>query len=66
MALRGRCSRISVPPTNLARWLTRSDADAEDVVQEAFLRVVRYFSGYSGGETGKAWLLSVVRLSCFT
>jgi DNA-directed RNA polymerase specialized sigma24 family protein len=54
MALRGRCSRISVPPTNLARRLTRNDADAEDVVQEACLRAVRYFSGYSGGETGKA------------
>jgi RNA polymerase sigma-70 factor, ECF subfamily len=51
---------------NLARWLTRNDADAEDVVQEACLRAVRYFAGYSGGESGKAWLLSIVRHSCFT
>jgi RNA polymerase sigma-70 factor (ECF subfamily) len=51
---------------NLARWLTRNDADAEDVVQEACLKAVRYFSGYSGGESGKAWLLSIVRHSCFS
>jgi RNA polymerase sigma-70 factor (ECF subfamily) len=51
---------------NLARWLTRNEADAEDVVQEAFLRAFRYFGGYTGGDSGKAWLLSIVRHSCFT
>ena len=45
---------------NLARWLTRSDHDAEDVVQEAYLRAVRYFDGFRGGDA-KAWLLTIVR-----
>jgi len=51
---------------NLARWLTRNEADAEDVVQEACLRALRYFDGLSGGDKAKAWLLSIVRHACFT
>ncbi len=50
---------------NLARWLTRNDADAQDVVQESCLRALRYFGGFSG-ESPRAWLLSIVRHSCFT
>jgi RNA polymerase sigma-70 factor (ECF subfamily) len=50
---------------NLARWLTRNPDDAQDVVQEAYLRAFKYFSGFSG-EDGKAWLLSIVRHACFT
>jgi len=50
---------------NLARWLTRNPADAEDVVQEAYLRALRYFDGFAGAD-GKAWLLSIVRHTCFT
>ena len=50
---------------NLARWLTRNEADAEDVVQEATLRAFRYFDGFSG-ENPKAWLLSILRNACFT
>lgn len=49
---------------NLARWLTRNDADAADVVQEAVLRALTYFDGYRGGN-GKAWLLAIVRNTCF-
>jgi RNA polymerase sigma factor (sigma-70 family) len=45
---------------NLARWLTRDDHDAEDVVQEAYLRAYRYFDAFRGGEA-RAWLLGVVR-----
>ena len=50
---------------NMARWLTRNDADAEDVVQEACLRAFRYFDGFAG-ESPKAWLLSILRHTCFT
>ena len=45
---------------NLARWLTRNDHDAQDVVQEAYLRALKFFSGFRGGD-GRAWLLTIVR-----
>jgi RNA polymerase sigma-70 factor (ECF subfamily) len=44
---------------NLARWLTRSGQDAEDVVQEAYLRAFQY-GGFRGGDV-RAWLLAIVR-----
>ncbi len=50
---------------NLARWLTRDDRDAEDVVQEACLRAFRFFDGYRGGNS-RAWLLTIVRHTCYT
>jgi len=50
---------------NLARWLVRNDHDAEDVVQEAYLRALKYFGGYRGGES-RTWLLTIVRNSCYT
>jgi RNA polymerase sigma-70 factor (ECF subfamily) len=50
---------------NLARWLTRNDQDAQDVVQEAYLRAFRFFDGFRGGD-GKAWLLEIVRNTCRT
>lgn len=46
--------------TNLARWLTRSDADADDVVQDAMLRAWRAFDGFRGGDM-RPWLLAIVR-----
>ena len=49
---------------NLARWLTRNDADAADVVQEAFLRALTYFDGYRD-ENPRAWLLTIVRNTCY-
>ncbi len=45
---------------NLARWLTRNELDAEEVVQEAYLRAFSYFASFQGGD-GKAWLLTIVR-----
>jgi len=45
---------------NLARWLTRHDQDAEDIVQEAYLRALRFFGGFHG-DGGRAWLLKIVR-----
>jgi RNA polymerase sigma factor (sigma-70 family) len=50
---------------NLARWLTGNDADAQDVVQEAYLRSLRFFDSFRGGD-GRAWLLAIVRRTCFT
>ena len=50
---------------NLARWLTRHPQDAEDVVQEAYLRALRFFDSFHGGD-GKAWLLAVVRNTWLT
>jgi RNA polymerase sigma-70 factor (ECF subfamily) len=47
----------------LARWLLRNDHDAEDAVQEASLRALRYFRTYSAGN-GRAWFLSIVRNTC--
>ena len=50
---------------NLARWLTRGKEDAEDVVQEACLRALRFFPGFRGGDA-RAWLLRIVRNTCYT
>jgi RNA polymerase sigma-70 factor, ECF subfamily len=45
---------------NLARWLTRDEHDAEDVVQESYMRAHSRFSPFKGGN-GRAWLLTIVR-----
>lgn len=50
---------------NLARWLTRNEQDAQDVVQEAFLRALRFFGGFHGGNS-RSWLLAIVRNTCYT
>lgn len=50
---------------NLARWLTRSDQDAEDVVQESCLRALKFFDSFRG-ENGRAWLLTIVRRTCYS
>ena len=45
---------------NLARWLTRNDQDAQDIVQEASLRAFKYWKGFSGRDC-RSWLLAIVR-----
>jgi RNA polymerase sigma-70 factor (ECF subfamily) len=45
---------------NYARWLTKSDADADDVVQDAYVRAYRFFSSLRD-ENARAWLLTIVR-----
>jgi RNA polymerase sigma-70 factor (ECF subfamily) len=66
---RERFERTALPHLDaaysLARWLTRNDADAGDVVQEAFLRAFRYFDSYQGGDA-KSWLLRIVRHTCYS
>ena len=49
----------------LARWLTRNEDDASDVVQEASLRALKFVDGYRG-ENGRAWFLSIVRNTSYT
>jgi RNA polymerase sigma-70 factor (ECF subfamily) len=50
---------------NLARWLMRNEQDAQDCAQEAFLRAVRFFPGFRGGDA-RAWLMRIVRNACYT
>jgi RNA polymerase sigma-70 factor, ECF subfamily len=50
---------------NLARWLLKNDHDAQDAVQEAMLRALRYI-GSCRDDASKAWLLQIVRNCCFT
>lgn len=56
--------RLTVPHLpaafNLARWLLRNDADAADVVQEAYLRALRFFEGFRS-PSARGWLLAIVR-----
>ena len=49
----------------LARWLTGNVQDAEDAVQDAYLRAFRFFNGFREGNS-RAWLLQIVRNTCYT
>ena len=50
---------------NFARWLTRDERNAEDVVQEACLRAFKFIDSFHG-EDGRAWLLGIVRNTYYT
>lgn len=50
---------------NLAKWLVRNEHDAQDVVQEAFLRAFKSFGGFHGSN-GRPWLLRIVRNTSYT
>lgn len=50
---------------NLARWLLRNDHDAQDVVQEAYLRAFRFFDGFRGADA-RPWLMGIVRNACYS
>jgi len=50
---------------SLARWLLRRPEDAEDAVQEAYLRALKGFAGYAGGDP-RSWLLAIVRNACYS
>ena len=49
---------------NYARWLTRNAPDAEDVVQDAYVRAFRFFPSFRGDDA-RAWLLAIVRNTCY-
>jgi RNA polymerase sigma-70 factor (ECF subfamily) len=69
---KARFERLALPHLdaayNLARWLTRNDQDAADVVQEAYLKALRYFDSFDSGQTesARSWLLAIVRNTCFS
>jgi RNA polymerase sigma-70 factor (ECF subfamily) len=67
-AARSRCAELVLPHLssayNLARWLSRNDADAEDIVQDALERALKYASGLQG-TNAKAWFLTIVRHACY-
>jgi RNA polymerase sigma factor (sigma-70 family) len=51
---------------NLARWLMKNQEDAEDMVQESYLRAFRFFGSFHEGTNCRAWFLRVVRNTCYT
>jgi RNA polymerase sigma factor (sigma-70 family) len=50
---------------NLARWLTRDEHNAQDVVQEAYLRAYKFFDSFHG-DNARPWLLKIVRNTYYT
>lgn len=50
---------------NLARWLMCDEDHAKDVVQEAYLRGLKFFDSFNGGDA-RPWLLAIVRNTCYT
>ena len=50
---------------NLALWLVRNSHDAQDIVQESYLRAFKFFGGYQGGNA-RAWLLKIVRNTSYS
>ena len=50
---------------NLARWIIRHDQDAQDVVQDAYIRAFRGFHLFRGGN-GRSWFLTIVRNTAYT
>jgi len=68
MAQQSRFEELALPyrdaAYNLAYWIVRHPDDAEDVVQEAYLRAFRAFGGFKG-DAMRPWLLAIVRHCAF-
>jgi RNA polymerase sigma-70 factor (ECF subfamily) len=66
---RAQFERVVLPHLNaaynLARWLTRNDHDAQDVLQESSMRAYQYLDGFRG-DSAKSWLLTIVRHTCYS
>ena len=50
---------------NLTRWLMKDQEDAEDMVQESYLRAYRFFGTFHEGTNCRAWFLRIVRNTCY-
>ena len=50
---------------NLARWLVKDEHCAQDLVQDAYLKALRYFDSFRGGEA-RPWILGIVRNTCYS
>jgi len=46
---------------NFARWLTHNSNDAEDLVQETYLKALRGFASFKGGTNFRAWIFQILR-----
>jgi RNA polymerase sigma-70 factor (ECF subfamily) len=66
---RAQFERVMLPHLdaayNVARWLVRDEHEAQDLVQEAYLRAWKFFSGFKGGDS-RVWLLAIVRNTSFS
>jgi RNA polymerase sigma-70 factor (ECF subfamily) len=51
---------------NVAHWLTRDATEAEDLVQETFLKALRGFSSFEPGTNFKAWIFRILRNTYLT
>jgi RNA polymerase sigma-70 factor (ECF subfamily) len=51
---------------NLARWLVRNDHDAEDLVQETYLKAFRNFHSFQSGTNFRAWMYRILRNTFLT
>src|SRR5579864_1502662 len=51
---------------NVAVWLSRNPADAEDLVQETFLKALRGFASFEPGSNFKAWIFRILRNTYLT
>ena len=67
---RARFERLLLPllsdAYNLARWLMKNPDDAEDMVQESYLRAFRFFASFHEGSNCRSWFLRIVRNTCYT
>ena len=50
---------------NLARWLSHNEQDAQDIVQEAYLRAFRFFPAFRGGDA-RSWIMKIIRNTCYS
>jgi RNA polymerase sigma factor (sigma-70 family) len=67
---RARFERLLLPlltdAYNLARWLMKNQEDAEDMVQDSYVKAFRFFGGFHEGGNCRAWFLRIVRNTCYT